>query len=218
MPACRDVLARLRVTRAAAELERHSHRDLAFEHRMYLSVGGFAALTTLAAGTMAMAAPRTVAALGVAAAVALGWLATDGTRSGAIRYALDRQPRQDARESRASIATSGGLSAARRPSGMRRVVVAEIEASQRMHPPTRATPRADRARQRSRARRPTEEALAASRVDPSRSPRPGRARRARRALMQLARPEEAVPPLEMAAAMIEAHSAGSSATRSGSCR
>jgi Flp pilus assembly protein TadD len=90
---------------------------------------------------------------------------------------------------------------------MRRVVLAEIESLGRMH---RAHPRDARiltglANGLARVGR-TDEALAAVLEAIRLDPRDPVARAAHGALlMQLARPEEAVPPLEMAAAMIEGH-------------
>jgi Flp pilus assembly protein TadD len=182
--------------------------DLAFEHRMYLSVGGFAALVTLAAGNLAAKAPRSVAALGLAAAVALGWLTiqrnevwrdpvtlwTDNLAKTPAKPRVYRNL-QEAYQRRGDQA------------GMRRVVVAEIEALQRMH---REDPRDPRlltglANGLARVGR-TEEALAAVLESIRLDPRDPVARAAHGALlMQLARPEEAVAPLEMAAAMIEGH-------------
>jgi Flp pilus assembly protein TadD len=182
--------------------------DLAFEHRMYLSVGGFAALVALAGGTVGRRAPRVVAALGLAAAVTLGWLAF-------ARNELWRDPvalwTDNLRKTPAKQRVYRNLEEAyqRRgdQAGMRRIVIAEIETLQRLH---RADPHDARvlsglANGLARIGR-SEEALAAVLESIRLDPRDPVARAAHGALlMQLARPEEAIAPLELAAAMIEGH-------------
>ncbi len=182
--------------------------DVIFEHRMYLTVAGFAALVALVAGGAARTAPRTVVALGLAAVLALGWRTI-------VRNELWRDPvalwTDNLVHTPAKQRVYRNLEEAyqRRgdQAGMRRVVVAEIEVLERLH---RLDPRDARvltglANGFARVGR-TEEALAAVTEAVRLDPRDPVARAAQGALlMQLARPEEAVPPLEMAAAIIEGH-------------
>ncbi|MCC6849386.1 MAG: tetratricopeptide repeat protein [Deltaproteobacteria bacterium] len=182
--------------------------DLAFEHRMYLSVGGFAALAALAAGGAAARAPRVVAAAAVVVVALLGALAI-------ARNEVWRDPVTLWTDTLAKAPTKQRVyrnleeAYQRRGDhgGMRRVVLAEIETLERLH---RAAPRDARvltglANGLARVGR-TGEALAAVLEAIRLDPRDPVARAAHGALlMQLARPEEAVAPLEMAAAMIEGH-------------
>jgi Flp pilus assembly protein TadD len=187
--------------------------DLAFEHRMYLSVGGFAALAALAGAAVAARAPapigpRLVAALGLAAAVTLGWIAfarNEVWRDPVVLW-TDNLARTPAKQ-RVYRNLEEAYQRRGDQVGMRRVVLAEIDSLQRLH---RADPRDARllsglASSLSRVGR-NEDALAAILEAIRLDPRDPVARAAHGALlMQLARPEEAIPPLEMAAAMIEGH-------------
>lgn len=182
--------------------------DLAFEHRMYLTVAGFAALTALAAGGAAAWAPRTVAVLALAVVVTLAGVAV-------ARNEVWRDPVTLWTDNLAKTPTKQRVyrnleeAYQRRgdQAGMRRVVLAEIETLQRLH---REHPRdahvltglANGLARVGQAQEALAAVLEAVRLDP----RDPIARAAHGALlMQLARPEEAIPPLEMAAAMIEGH-------------
>ncbi len=182
--------------------------DLVFEHRMYLTVGGVAALAALVAGRAAAWAPRTVTAAALATVVTLGWLA-------AARNEVWRDPvtlwTDNLVKAPAKQRVYRNLEEAyqRRgdQAGMRRVVLAELDALQRLH---RADPRDPRvltglANGLARVGR-MQDALAAVLESIRLDPRDPIARAVHGALlMQLARPGEAVGPLEMAAAMIEGH-------------
>jgi protein O-mannosyl-transferase len=182
--------------------------DFAFEHRMYLSVGGCAALAVLVVGTVARRTPRLAAALGLVAAVTLGWLAF-------ARNELWRDPvalwTDNLRKTPAKQRVYRNLEEAyqRRgdQAGIRRVVLAEIAALQHLHRADPTDPRilSGLANGLARVGR-TEEALGAVLESIRLDPRDPVARAAHGALlMQLGRPEEAIIPLEMAAAMIEGH-------------
>ncbi len=182
--------------------------DLAFEHRMYLSVGGFAALAGLAAGALAARAPRLAVALAAAAVVTLGWLSiarneiwrdpvalwTDNLAKTPAKQRVYRNL-QEAYQRRGDQAA------------VRRVVFAEIDTLERQR---RADPKDPRvlsglANGYARVGR-TEDALAAVLESIRLDPRDPGSRAAHGALlMQLARPAEAIAPLEMAEAMIEGH-------------
>jgi len=182
--------------------------DLVFEHRMYLGVGGFAALVALAAGGAAARAPKVVPALALALVAVLGALAIARNEvwrdpvtlwsDNLVKAPTKQRVYRNLEEAYQRRGDQGG---------MRRVVLAEIETLERLH---RANPRDARvltglANGLARVGR-AEEALAAVLEAIRLDPRDPVARAAHGALlMQLARPEEAVPPLEMAVAMIEGH-------------
>ncbi len=179
--------------------------DLVFEHRMYLSVGGFAALVALAVGGAAARAPTTVAVLAAVVVALLGGLAiarNEVWRDPIVLWSdnLAKAPtKQRVYRSLEEAYQRRGDRA-----GMRRVALAEIEVLERLQ---RVHPRDGRvltalANGLARVGR-TAEALAAVLEAIRLDPRDPVARAAHGALlMQLRRPEEAVPPLEMAAALI----------------
>ncbi|MEB2285645.1 MAG: hypothetical protein B6D46_08805 [Polyangiaceae bacterium UTPRO1] len=182
--------------------------DLVFEHRMYLSVGGFAALAALAAGAAAARAPRTVAVAAAAVVAVLGGLAVarnemwrDPVVLWSDNLALAPAKQRVYRNLEEAYQRRGDHA------GMRRVVLGEIEVLEHLHhsDPRDARVLTGLANGLARVGR-SEEALAAVLEAIRLDPRDPVARAAHGALlMQLARPEEAVPPLEMAAAMIEGH-------------
>lgn len=182
--------------------------DLAFEHRMYLSVGGFAALVALAGGAVAVRAPRVVVTAGVAVVIALCWLTIQRNELWRDPVALwtDNLAKTPAKQ-RVYRNLEEAYQRRGDQAGMRRVVIAELATLQRLH---REDPRDARvltglANGLARVGQ-TEEALAAVQESIRLDPRDPVARAAYGALlMQLARPQEAVAPLEMAAAMIEGH-------------
>ncbi len=180
--------------------------DLAFEHRMYLTVGALAVLVTLAAGTVATRTPRLVVALGVAVATALAATAIarnelwrDPVALWSDNLAKTPSKQRVYRNLEAAYQRRGD------ESGMRRVVMTELEALRRQHraDPGDAHVLTGFANALARVGRTTE-ALAAVEEAIRLEPRDPVARAAHGALlMQLARPEEAIAPLEIAAALIE---------------
>lgn len=182
--------------------------DLAFEHRMYLTVAGFAALTALAAGGAAARAPRAVALVAIAMVVTLAAvaIARNEVWRDSVSLWTDNLAKTPAKQ-RVYRNLEEAYQRRGDQAGMRRVVLAEIETLQHLH---RAHPRDARvltslANGLARVGQ-AQEALAAVLEAVRLDPRDPIARAAHGALlMQLARPEEAVPPLEMAAAMIEGH-------------
>ena len=182
--------------------------DLACEHRMYLTVGGFAVLTALAGGGAAAWAPRLVGALGIGVALALALLTIARNELWRDPVALwtDNLTKTPAKQ-RVYRYLEEAYQRRGDQAGMRRLAIAEVEALQRLQ---QAEPRDARvltglANALARLGR-IDEALAAVTAALRLDPRDPVARAAHGGLlMQLARPEEAVPQLEMAAALIETH-------------
>lgn len=182
--------------------------DLVFEHRMYLTVGGFAVLTALAGGGVAARAPRTTVIVGFAIAAALGGLtiARNEVWRDPIVLWTDNLAKAPAKQ-RVYRNLEEAYQRRGDQAGIRRVLLAEIETLERLHHerPRDARLLTGLANGLARVGR-TQESLTvvaeAIRLDP----RDPVARAAQGALlMQLARPEEAVPQLEIAAALIEGH-------------
>jgi Flp pilus assembly protein TadD len=182
--------------------------DLAFEHRMYLTVGGFAVLTALAGGGAAAWAPRFVTTLGIGIAVAFAHLAIARNELWRDPVALwtDNLVKAPAKQ-RVYRNLEEAYQRRGDQAGMRRVVAAELETLERLYAsePRNARLLTGLANGFARVGR-TEEALTAVVQALRLDPRDPVTRAAHGALlMQLARPEEAVPQLEMAAALIEGH-------------
>ncbi len=182
--------------------------DLAFEHRMYLSVAGCAALVALAGGAAAERAPRVAATAGIAIAIALGWLtiARNEVWRDPVTLWADNLAKTPAKQ-RVYRNLEEAYQRRGDQAGMRRVVVAEIATLQRLHRENPLDARVLSGLANGLARvGQTEEALAAVQESIRIDPRDPVSRAAHGALlMQLGRPEEAVAPLELAAAMIEGH-------------
>ena len=113
--------------------------DLAFEHRMYLTVGGFAVLAALAGGGLATVAPRTVAVAGIAIAAAFGWLTIARNELWRDPVALwtDNLAKTPAKQ-RVYRNLEEAYQRRGDQDGIRRVVVAEIETLERLHRERRA--------------------------------------------------------------------------------
>ena len=180
--------------------------DLAFEHRMYLTVGGFAVLAALALGGAAARVPRLAAVAGLAIVVALGWVAVARNELWRDPVALwmDALGKAPAKQ---RIYRNLAEAYQRRgdQNGMRRVALAEAETLERLHRARPHDARVMTALGNALARLGrVEEALAAVSEAVRLDPRDPVSRAAQGALlMQLARPEEAIPQLEMAEALIE---------------
>jgi protein O-mannosyl-transferase len=180
--------------------------DLAAEHRMYLTVGGFAVLLALAGGGLAVRASRLVGlvALGIVAILAaltiqrnVIWRDPVALWSDALAQAPTKQ--RIYRNLAEAYQRRGDQA------GARRVMVAELDTLERLQRerPFDATARTALANALARVGRITE-ALAAVSEAQRLDPRDPVTRAAHGALlMQLARPDEAVAQLEMAAALLE---------------
>ncbi len=180
--------------------------DLVFEHRMYLTVGGFAVLAALAGGGAAAWAPRPVIVLGIAVASTLAVLtvARNEVWSDPIALWTDALVKAPAKQ-RIYRNLAEAYQRSGDQAGMRRVALAEIEALQRLQRarPADGSVLTGLANALARVGR-IDEAVAAVSESLRLEPRDPVTRAAYGALlMQLARPEEAVPQLEMAEALIE---------------
>ena len=180
--------------------------DLVFEHRMYLTVGALAVLVALAGGTLATRAPRITVALASVVVVALA--ATAIARNEVWRDPVtlwsDNLAKTPAKQ-RVYRNLEEAYQRRGDESGMRRVVLTEIETLRRLQrkDPQNVEILTGLANGLARIGR-TAEALAAVREAVRLDPRDAVARAAHGALlMQLGRPEEAIAPLEIAAALIE---------------
>lgn len=177
--------------------------DVAFEHRMYLTVGALAVLVTLAGGTLA---PRIAAVLGavVVVAFAAAAIARNEVWRDPVTLWTDNLAKTPAKQ-RVYRNLEEAYQRRGDETGMRRVVMTEIETLRRLHrdDPRNVEVLTGLANGLARIGR-TEEALAAVRDAVRLDPRDAVARAAHGALlMQLGRPEEAIAPLEMAEALIE---------------
>jgi Flp pilus assembly protein TadD len=184
--------------------------DLACEHRMYLTVGGFAVLTALAGGGAAAWAPRAVGGIGIGIGVAVALSSLTIARNELWRDPValwtDNLAKTPAKQ-RVYRNLAEAYQHRGDQAGMRRVAMAEVEALQQLQ---RKDPRDARvltglATALAGVGR-IDEALAAVTAALRLDPRDPVTRAAHGGLLlQLARPEEAVPQLEMAAALIEGH-------------
>lgn len=177
--------------------------DFAFEHRMYLTVGALAVLVTLAGGTLP---PRIATVLGAVAVVALAAtaIARNEVWRDPVTLWTDNLAKTPAKQ-RVYRNLEEAYQRRGDESGMRRVVLTEIETLRRLQrdDPRNVEVLTGLANGLARIGR-TEEALAAVREAVRLDPRDAVARAAHGALlMQLGRPEEAIAPLEMAEALIE---------------
>lgn len=177
--------------------------DFAFEHRMYLTVGALAVLVTLAGGTLP---PRIATVLGAVAVVALAAtaIARNEVWRDPVTLWTDNLAKTPAKQ-RVYRNLEEAYQRRGDESGMRRVVLTEIETLRRLQrdDPRNVEVLTGLANGLARIGR-TEEALAAVREAVRLDPRDAVARAAHGALlMQLGRPEDAIAPLEMAEALIE---------------
>jgi protein O-mannosyl-transferase len=180
--------------------------DLAFEHRMYLTVGGFAVLTAVALGGLAAAAPRLATAVAVVIVVSLAAVATARNELWRDPVALwtDALAKAPAKQ-RVYRNLAEAYQRRGDQNGMRRIALAEADALERLHHGRPHDARILTALGNALARLGRiDEALAAVSEALRLDPRDPVSRAAQGGLlMQLARPEEAIPQLEMAEALIE---------------
>ena len=180
--------------------------DLVFEHRMYLTVGGFAALAALALGGAAARAPRLATVVGLAIVAALASLAVARNELWRDPVALwtDALAKAPAKQ---RIYRNLAEAYQRRgdQNGMRRVALAEADTLERLHHARPHDARVMTALGNALARLGrVEEALAAVSEAVRLDPRDPVSRAAQGGLlMQLGRPAEAIPQLEVAEALIE---------------
>jgi Flp pilus assembly protein TadD len=180
--------------------------DLVFEHRMYLAVGGFAALAGLALGGAAARVPRLAAAAGLAIVVTLASFAVARNELWRDPVALwtDALAKAPAKQ-RIYRNLADAYQRRGDQTGMRRVALAEADTLERLHHARPHDARVVTALGNALARLGRfEEALAAVSEAVRLDPRDPVSRAAQGGLlMQLARPEEAIPQLEVAQALIE---------------